>query len=731
MANNTIAQAYVQIMPSMEGVQNNLNNELGEAGKSAGQSFSSGFGAVFSGTSLGNLATGALSSIANTVTGAVDVVASKVGDLSKAAVEGYADYEQLIGGVETLFGNEYNSVAEYADGVGASLEMAEGTWEQYQNRQATVLANADNAYKTAGLSANEYMETVNGFAAALNNSLGEYAWQSANYADEAVTDMADNANKMGTSMESIQNAYAGFAKGNFTMLDNLKLGYGGTQAEMDRLLRKAEELEGYEEGAFSRDNFADVIEAIHIIQEDLGITGTTAKEAGSTISGSFASLQAAWDNLVVGFANGNADISQLIDNVVTSAETAFDNLLPVAEKALGGVAEFITKIAPIIADKLPGIVDQILPAMTTAFESIISAISQVLPTLMEIVLGELTKISEPIQNAFLQMLPQFFNIGIMLFQNIIDGLIQIIPEVAAVAPDLVQTIGTALISNAPIIWQSVFELMNVMTQTFYELAPQLYDVAAVLIPQFVEMLLITGMPLIINAAGTLIQSMVEGLIAAWPQIIAAGIDLIVQLAAGITSGIPNVLDALLQLKNDMDNTFKDLVLKGLTWGGDLILNFVKGILDKVPSVKSAVNKVASLVKDNLGFSEPKEGPLSDFHTYAPDMMELFAKGIRDNENLISTQIQSSFDIKGQISRQTQDAVEPLKNMQYSTPAQAVSVETRSNDGLSEQFAQAVSLLGQLVDKDPVEIGANASGIFDLVRKQNTQYVKANGRGAFA
>lgn len=728
---NTIAQAYVQIMPSMEGVQNNLNKELGDAGKSAGQSFNGGFGEVFSGTALGNLATSALSSVAGAVTGAVDTVASKVGELSQAAVQGYADYEQLIGGVETLFGNEYSSVQEYADGVGASLEMAEGTWEQYQNRQATVLANADNAYKTAGLSANEYMETVNGFAAALNNSLGEYAWQSANYADEAVTDMADNSNKMGTSMESIQNAYAGFAKGNFTMLDNLKLGYGGTQAEMDRLLRKAEELEGYEEGALSRDKFSDVIEAIHIIQEDLGITGTTAKEASTTISGSLATLQSAWDNLVVGFANDNADISQLIGNVVESAETAFNNLLPVAEKALEGVAEFITKIAPIIADKLPGIVDQILPAMTTAFEAIISAITQVLPTLMETVLGEITKISEPIMNAFLQMLPQFFNIGIMLFQNIIDGLIQIIPEVAAVAPDLVQTIGTALIENAPIIWQSVFELMNVMTQTFYELAPQLYDVAAVLIPQFVEMLLSTGIPLIISAAETLIQSMIEGLVAAWPQIIAAGVDLIAQLAVGITLGIPDALDALLQLKKDMDNTFKDLVFKGLTWGGDLILNFVKGILDKSPSVKSAVNKVASLVKDNLGFSEPKEGPLSDFHTYAPDMMELFAKGIKDNENLITAQLQSSFDIKGQLAKQSTDAVAPLQDMSYTVDAQTAVVDTSNDDGLSIQFAQAVELLGRLVDKDPVELNADAAGIFNLVRKQNTQYIRANGRGAFA
>ena len=731
MANNTIAQAYVQIMPSMEGVQNNLNNELGEAGKSAGQSFSSGFGAVFSGTSLGNLATGALSSIANTVTGAVDVVASKVGDLSKAAVEGYADYEQLIGGVETLFGNEYNSVAEYAEGVGASLEMAEGTWEQYQNRQATVLANADNAYKTAGMSANEYMETVTGFAASLNNALGEYAWQSANYADQAVTDMADNSNKMGTSMESIKNAYAGFAKGNFTMLDNLKLGYGGTQAEMDRLLRKAEELEGYEEGAFSRDNFADVIEAIHIIQEDLGITGTTAKEAGSTISGSFASLQAAWDNLVVGFANGNADISQLIDNVVTSAETAFDNLLPVVEKALKGIAEFITQIAPIIADKLPGIVDQVLPAMTTAFEALINAATNVLPTLMETLMNEVSRISAPLMRAFIELTPKFVSIAQSAFIGFIEGMTMMIPEVAAVMPELIQTLATTCIENAPLIMEAVTQLMNVMVQTFYVLAPQLYDVAAVVIPQFVEMMITTGIPLIISAAGTLIQSMVEGLVAAWPQIISAGIDLISQLAAGITLGIPDVINAVLNLRKAIDAKIKELISLAVTWGADLIKNFVKGILDNSPSIKNAVNKVATVVKDNLGFSEPKEGPLSDFHTYAPDMMELFAKGIKDNESLITTQLQSSFDIKGQISRQAQDVVEPLKNMQYSTPAQAVAVETQNNDGLSEQFSQAVALLGQLVDKDPVEIGANASGIFDLVRKQNTQYAKANGRGAFA
>ena len=201
---------------------------------------------------------------------AVGTVATGIGALAKKSVTAYADTEQLIGGVETLFGNKFSSIEEYAEKMGISLEIAQIRWETYVDRQAEVLENASNAYKTAGMSANEYMETVTGFAASLNASLGEYAHLSARYANMIVTDMSDNANKMGTDIESIKNAYSGFSKGNFTMLDNLKLGYGGTKEEMERLLRKAEEVEGYVSGHFKIDSFADVSEAIHIIQEDLG-----------------------------------------------------------------------------------------------------------------------------------------------------------------------------------------------------------------------------------------------------------------------------------------------------------------------------------------------------------------------------------------------------------------------------------------------------------------------------
>lgn len=267
-------------------------------------------------------------------------------NLGKQAIAGYAETEQLLGGVETLYGQKYKSAEEYAEKTGSTLEFAMSVFDKYSEREQTILDNAKNAYKTAGMSANEYMETVNGFAASLTSSLGKYEWQAANYAEMIVTDMADNSNKMGTSMESIQNAYSGFAKQNFTMLDNLKLGYGGTKEEMQRLLNKAEELAGYEFGSLDINSFADVAEAIHIVQEEMGITGTTAAEAAGTISGSVATMKAAWKNLVVGFADGNADIDELLGTFMDSVKTVAGNVLPVVEKVLSSIFSTLEENGP-------------------------------------------------------------------------------------------------------------------------------------------------------------------------------------------------------------------------------------------------------------------------------------------------------------------------------------------------------------------------------------------------
>ena len=270
---------------------------------------------------------------------AATAAAAMAVSVAKAAVEGYANYEQLVGGVETLFKDSADQVQKYAS----------------------------EAYKTAGLSANAYMEQATSFSASLLQGLGGDTKAAADYANQAIIDMADNANKMGTSIESIQNAYQGFAKQNYTMLDNLKLGYGGTRGEMADL---------------TIDNFADMVEAIHIIQSEMGITGTTAEEASSTIQGSIASLKASWENLLVGMADENANMDQLIGQFVESASTAAQNLLPRIEQTLLGVAQLIEKLAPIIIEKLPGMIQTLLPAFLNAAMQILKALVKALPDIL-------------------------------------------------------------------------------------------------------------------------------------------------------------------------------------------------------------------------------------------------------------------------------------------------------------------------------------------------------------
>lgn len=340
--------------------------------------------------------------------------------ISKKALDGYADFEQLVGGVETLYGTEIESIEEYAKSVGKAVTEVSHEYEMMMNRQNAVMENASKAYKTAGLSANEYMETVNGFAASLTASLGEYEWQAAGYADMIVTDMADNANKMGSSMESIQNAYSGFAKQNYTMLDNLKLGYGGTKTEMERLMRDAEKYAGYIEGSLDISSFADVAEAINIIQGKLGITGTTAKEASATISGSFATMKSAWKNLLTGLGSEDADLSGLIDNFVDSASTVADNVLPRVEIILGGISDAIGKIVPKIAQKLPQLLQATLPALIQGAVGLVNGLVAALPALLEALLPQIPFIIEQIGLALIDVFPQLLETCQNLFGQLWD-----------------------------------------------------------------------------------------------------------------------------------------------------------------------------------------------------------------------------------------------------------------------------------------------------------------------
>ena len=315
--------------------------------------------------------------------------ATAVTALVSKSVGAFSDYEQLTGGVETLFGSGGRSVEEYAQSVGKSVSDIQGKYDSLMSAQNAVLENANKAYMTAGMSANEYMDTVTGFSASLISSLGGDTNKAADYANSALVDMSDNANKMGTDMESIKNAYQGFAKQNYTMLDNLKLGYGGTQEEMKRLLSDAEKLTGQR---YDISSFADITQAIHAIQTQMDITGTTAKEASTTISGSWGSLKAAFQNALVGLTTGGDMFDQSLDALVDSAKTFGQNVIPAITGALSGVGSLIESLAPVIVAELPSMVSDILPHLVSAAKSLVTGLISQLPALGKAVLDAIPSI---------------------------------------------------------------------------------------------------------------------------------------------------------------------------------------------------------------------------------------------------------------------------------------------------------------------------------------------------
>ena len=304
-----MAQSVGAVALDIVAGKNTLNNVVSDAVSDAQSTANRGASGISN--ALGKIG-GVAKTVGKVTAVGLGVASTAVVALGKSAIGAYANYEQLVGGVETLF-------KDSAD---------------------TVIKNASKAYRTAGLSANEYMETVTSFSASLLQSLGGDTVKASEMADMAITDMSDNANKMGTSMEMIQNAYNGFAKQNFTMLDNLKLGYGGTKEEMQRLLADAEKLSGIH---YDISSFSDITEAIHVIQTELDITGTTAKEASSTISGSLSMVKSSWANLVTGMTSDSADFGTLIDEFVNSVSTAGENLIPRVSKILDGVANLVTQ----------------------------------------------------------------------------------------------------------------------------------------------------------------------------------------------------------------------------------------------------------------------------------------------------------------------------------------------------------------------------------------------------
>ena len=555
----TIAQAYVQILPSTEGIKGQLTEVLGGEAQNAGASAGGKWGGAFK----KGLAVAGKAALAATAAAGAGIVA-----LGKQALESYADYEQLTGGVETLF-------KDSAD---------------------TVMGYAANAYKTAGLSANAYMETVTGFSASLLQSLDGDTEAAARAADMAITDMADNANKMGSSMESIQNAYQGFAKQNYTMLDNLKLGYGGTKQEMERLLKDAAALSGVE---YDIGNLSDVYEAIHVVQTEMGITGTTAKEAAETISGSVAAAKSAWANLVTGIADENADLDGLIDNFVDSVLIAGENLLPRVEQILKGMGSLVTKGA-----------ERLIPILVDGL----------------------------IDNA-----PMLVEGAVKLAAALGIGLIKGIPKLVAAIPQLLQAIVNGLGIGHGELDAASAELCARIEAAFWEKVEQAKQWGRDLVTNFTQNIQ-TRVSNAKAAAAQLAEQVKGSIREKVNQAKQWGSDLVTNFAQNIRNRVSSARTAASQLVETVRTAIREKINQAKQWGRDLIQNFINGIKEKWEALKRTVKDTAQTVRDFLGFSEPKEGPLSDFHTYAPDMVELWNEGLRENEGKLRQQLGLSFDL---------------------------------------------------------------------------------------
>ena len=478
---------------------------------------------------------------------AVGAASAGVAALGTACINAYADYEQLVGGVETLFKDSADTIQTYAD----------------------------NAYKTAGLSANEYMETVTSFSASLLQSLDGDTEKAAAAADLAITDMADNANKMGTAMESIQNAYQGFAKQNYTMLDNLKLGYGGTKEEMQRLLADAEKLSGVK---YDLSSYADIVEAIHVIQTEMGITGTTAKEASTTIQGSVASMKAAWANLMVGMADDTQNFDMLLSNFIESIGTVADNLLPRIGVVIEGMGKLVAGLAPEIASALPTLTNELLPNLVELGVQSISALVQGIQENGDSLAAGALSIVGTLAEGIAELLPMVADTAASLVVSLADGLTESLPNIIPIAIETISTLVENLTENANTVIDAGIQIILALGEGLIAALPQLIET----VPQIV-----------INIANVINDNA--------PKLVDTALYLITRLAVGLVQAIPTLVVNIPKIIEAIVAAF--MAFQWLNLGKQLIDGVANGVKKAGESMATAAKNAFSKFKAKITGSE--------------------------------------------------------------------------------------------------------------------------------
>ena len=543
MANGIeLAKAYVQIVPSAEGIQGSISHIMGGEASSAGES---------AGTLLGTKLVGTLKKV---------IAAAGIGKMISDSLNLGGELQQSIGGIETLFGAGGRSIEEYAKSVGKSVDAVKDEYASLMQSQQTVFNNAAQAYRTVGLSANEYMEQTTSFAASLLSSVSKDTNAAAQLANMAMVDMADNANKMGTDMASIQNAYQGFAKQNYTMLDNLKLGYGGTQAEMQRLLTDAEKLSGvhYELG-----NLADMYSAIHVIQTDLDITGTTAKEAATTLTGSFAAMKAAAQNVLGDWSTG-ADLTAPMQALADTARTFLQgNLLPMIGNVLAGIPQLVY-----------GLVPEVLQTGTELVSSLAAGFAQGIPAFLSTALPQLLSFTEELRaNA-----GQFVDAGLNCITQLLNGLIAGLPQLIAYVPDIIINIAGIINDNMPkILAQGVSIIVQLITG------------------------IIQAVPSLLANWKKILQAVLSVISAInWLNI---GKNILTSVANGVKSMGSSMLTAFKGGFSSALSWIKSLPAQAVKWGKNLIQGFIKGLTGK----GNVVSNAATAVTAGISLAETASG----------------------------------------------------------------------------------------------------------------------------
>lgn len=563
-----------------------------------------------------------LSTAAKVGAAALTAAASGVAALTKSSIDQYAEYEQLVGGVDTLFKDASDTIQQYAS----------------------------NAYKTAGVSANTYMEQATAFSASLIQSLGGDTQAAAEYANQAIMDMSDNANKMGTDIESIQQTYQSLMRGNYAMLDNLKLGYGGTKSELERLVADAEELTGQ---ALDPSKFSDVITAIHAVQENMGITGTTAKEAATTIEGSVGMMRAAWDNLLVGIANDNGDLGSLTYEFADTVETALSNILPRVKIILGGIGQVIADMGTIIAQTLPEMISTVLPSLISAgaqllvglVAGIISALPQLAASVPEIVSALYTSI--------VSAGPQLATAGTQLLSMFTSGIETGIPDLISRLPQIIKGILNFIAENLPSILDMGVQILTSLQDGIINSISSLVSS----LPQVISA--ITGfiadnLPAIVNAGISVLVNLASGIVSAIPQLVAV----LPQIISAIVNGIGNLMGSIVDIGENIVQGIWEGIQNMATWIKNKVTGFFSGIVDGV--------------KGLLGIHSPS--------TVFADMGKNMALGLGDGWDNEYSHIRR--DIENGLNFGT-------ANVDYSS-----SMLGRSQSGLSNAFNNIAATMGQ-------------------------------------